>query len=836
MTLSLAPAERLRPAPAPVTKLSDFEPVAAARPLSWSAIPSGPEPEGSGRIEVSLSGRWERWADVDGDPSFPARGARAQAGPPTGVTWRKLTVPENFGFDEELSRQYAPVWYKRTFADPRHGGLPESPSRVRLRFEAVDYLADVWLNGEHLGHHEGYFAPFGFDVTDRLSKDNTVVVAVQDPLEPLDPSALFFEHRKRVIKGTLKYHDSRPGGLPGRMVGPLVDGDDPWVWTPEWGQSKTTGGIVGAVTLERTGDVSLDALFVTPVDLRTVQIAAVVTNHTPDELVRRLELALGDERAQLEMRVPPGSGRVDAVTELDPDRFPPWEPVGSPAGAPVVHELRAALATADGKAIDRRAARFGLRTAEVVTDDGGHARHLVVNGRAVFVKAVNYIPWQHFAEVGRSFYDRDMRMLIDAHGNSVGVHAHIQSPHCYEAADDAGVLVFQDFALQWSYDSGTETNPGFVDIARRQIAEMAYLLHNHPSVVYYACHNEPARMFDPRRAENSPETDQGETHLDAALDSTLRAVDIGRHVHEASGIGDDVHNYAGSLTGGSIYRVRERPAWFVSEYGFWAVGPQADKFGDRGWPPDAEQMTEWVSRLSFIGSTCAFAGLPSRYSSLHEWAAATQAYGAALAKYETEWFRAHRGDPFMGYRWHFWADWWGYAGGGLVDVERVPKTTYDAFRDASRPLLLVGVHDASVVPAGDIAVPIVAVNDRGEPWHGSLGWEVVEATSGVFAPDFDGARIGLPMPPDAEARVAVPRSRGATVARGELTVDARACAATPVGEADVELAPGEARTLLLRWTDPELGEQENFVHLHCPADGEEHAPGLTEVRARREGV
>jgi beta-mannosidase len=813
----------------PVSAHSNFEPVAAARPLPWSRVPAGPAPEGSGRIEVALSGRWERWADIDGDPSFPAPGARAAAGPPTGVTWRKLTVPENFGFDEELSRQYAPVWYKRTFADPRHGGLPDSPQRVRLRFDAVDYLADVWLNGEHLGHHEGSFAPFGFDVSDRLAKDNTVIVAVQDPLEPLDSSALFFDHRKRVIKGTMKYHDSRPGGLPGRMVGPLVEGADPWVWTPEWGQSKTTGGIVGPVMLDRTGDASLDALFATPLDLHTVQVAAVITNHMPDDLAARLDLAFGDERAQLEVSLRPGAGRVDVVVELDPDRFAPWEPAGAPDGAPVVHELRAALATADGKALDRRGARFGLRTAEVVTDTAGHARHLEMNGRPVFVKAVNYIPWQHFAEVGRSFYDRDMRMLVDAHGNSVGVHAHVQSPHCYDAADDAGVLVFQDFALQWSYDSGTETNPGFVDTACRQITEMAYLLQNHPSVVYYACHNEPARMFDPRRAGDGPETDGGEAHLDAALEATLRGVETCRHVHQASGIGDDVHNYAGSLGGGSIYGVRDRPAWFVSEYGFWTVGPQADKFGDPGWPPDPDQMREWVSRLSYIGSTCAFAGTPSRYGSLDKWAAATQAYGAALAKYQTEWFRAHRGEPFMGYRWHFWADWWGYAGGGLVDVERMPKATYDAFRDASRPLLLVGVHDASVVPPGTAAVPVVAVNDRTEPWRGTVSWEVVEATSGVFAPDFDGARIGLPMPPDADARVAVPRSRGVTVARGELDIDARAAAATPVGEVAVELAPGRARTLLLRWSDPELGEQENSVHLHCPAAGEQHGPGLTEV-------
>jgi hypothetical protein len=231
MRLRLSEADRPRPGPAPVTPHSDFEPVAAALTLPWVAVTPGDAPVGSGRIEVSQSGRWERWADVDGDASFPPSGARAAQGPPTDVTWRKVVVPENFGFDEELSRQFAPVWYRRTFADPRHGGLPESPPRVRLRFAAVDYLADVWLNGEHLGHHEGSFAPFGFDVTDRLAKNNTLLVAVQDPLEPLDPSALFFDHRKRVIKGTLKYHDSRPGGLPGRMVGPLVEGGDPWVWT-----------------------------------------------------------------------------------------------------------------------------------------------------------------------------------------------------------------------------------------------------------------------------------------------------------------------------------------------------------------------------------------------------------------------------------------------------------------------------------------------------------------------------------------------------------------------------------------------------------------------------
>jgi beta-mannosidase len=547
----------------------------------------------------------------------------------------------------------------------------------------------------------------------------------------------------------------------------------------------------------------------------------VMTNHGATELAVTVHVSIGDEHAALGVTVPPGAGRVDAVVEL-PD-LERWDPVHSSHGTPQLHEASAA-AVVDGRVSDRRRTTFGLRTARVATDANGHATHLEVNGNTVFVKAVNYIPWQHFAEVGRAFYDRDMRMIAEAHGNSVGVHAHVQSPHAYDAADEAGVLVFQDFPLQWFYDSGTDTNPGFIENAQRQIADMAYLLHSHPSVVYYACHNEPLRMFVPTKPDDDkPELDVGERALDAELFETLSAIDDSRHVHEASGIGDDVHNYAGSLTGGNMYRVSDQPAWFVSEYGFWTVGPQAAKFRDLGWPPDVAQMRQWVSRLSFIGSTVGFAGLPDRYPSLVAWAEATEEYGAALAKHQTEWFRIHRGAPFMGYRWHFWSDWWGYAGGGLVDVERVTKRTYTAFRDASRPVLVTARTERSVYEPGAVTLPVFAVNDTDTDWTGEVLWEVTRSTSAVIAPDRDGFKIGLAFPGDG-VEVAVPRVTGGAIDAGAFTVTAPANASTQIGEVAVELAPGDARTVVFSW-----GSETNFVHLHCPAINEVHAPGLTVV-------
>ena len=105
-------------------------------------------------------------------------------------------MPDNFGYDEELSRQFAPVWYQRAVRRPAHVDAARvAAARARLRFAAVDYLADVWLNGEHLGHHEGYFAPFGFDVTDRLAKDNELVVRGAGPARAARP-------RRVVLRST----------------------------------------------------------------------------------------------------------------------------------------------------------------------------------------------------------------------------------------------------------------------------------------------------------------------------------------------------------------------------------------------------------------------------------------------------------------------------------------------------------------------------------------------------------------------------------------------------------------------------------------------------------
>jgi len=699
---------------------------------------------------VPLGGEWLRHAYTEDPDQRPVGRAFDDS------TWEHVFVPNNFGLEPALSAHFGPVYYRRRLAtlDVPH---------TLLLFNAVDYLADVWLDDEHLGHHEGYFAPFCFDVSSKIQSGSVLTVRVQDPLEALADDQPLFVHAKRFIKGTLNYHDSRPGGLPGMTPG----------WTTCLGQSLSTGGITGGVALYGTGPVRLDALFATPLDAAAgiVHVAVLFTNVTSDPIAARLEVAIAlpegePYTATLPCTLEPNANRLDIRVTL-PDPVLWWPVSHADLGKPTLYTLTARVLL-ENVLSDQRTSTFGLRTARVSEEP----KRLEVNGRPVFVQAANYIPRQHFADVDVAFYRRDMRLAADAHLNSFGVHGHIQAPACYEAADQEGILLFQDFPLQWRYDSGTETNPSFIENACRQIAEMAYTYWNHPSIVYWVCHNEPMALFFPGQ-QADPNVDSDNQVLDEALEKRLREVETTRHIHRASGIGDDLHMYDGSLTGGNVYNVRAHTSWFVSEYGFWTLGPRADTWNDQGWPPDEFQMQQWFSRLSFGPSTMNFTGLPERYTTRKAWQQATEFYGSFLAKYQTEWFRIHRGDPFYAYRWHFFVDWWGWAGGGLVDVEREPKATYGALQAASRKLLVATSQPHTIFPPGtELQFPIHALNEQREavPLNVFWRWSRISA-SVVIGVDAEAAqRYTLLATADETAMIAIPHPEhsGDVLASGNI--------------------------------------------------------------------
>jgi len=73
--------------------------------------------------------------------------------------------------DDKLFFYEGSIWYKKDFTFTSKPG-----KRVFLYFGAVNYQADVYLNGDELGTHKGGFTPFNFEVTNKLKNGNNFLI------------------------------------------------------------------------------------------------------------------------------------------------------------------------------------------------------------------------------------------------------------------------------------------------------------------------------------------------------------------------------------------------------------------------------------------------------------------------------------------------------------------------------------------------------------------------------------------------------------------------------------------------------------------------------------
>ena len=97
-----------------------------------------------------------------------------------------LEIQVPFAYQSKLSgiddqRPCDVIWYERDFA------VPDALQSLRrlLHFGAADYRADVWLDGQYLGGHEGGYTPFSFDITDLTAGKNfcRLTVRCEDRLD-----------------------------------------------------------------------------------------------------------------------------------------------------------------------------------------------------------------------------------------------------------------------------------------------------------------------------------------------------------------------------------------------------------------------------------------------------------------------------------------------------------------------------------------------------------------------------------------------------------------------------------------------------------------------------
>ncbi|MGA2245976.1 MAG: sugar-binding domain-containing protein [Verrucomicrobiota bacterium] len=275
----------------------------------------------------------------------------------------------NLLIPESLNRQ--DYWYRTKFIVPQAFAGRE----LTLQFNGINYYAEVWLNGEYLGHLTGAFIRGIFDVSKlaRPGAENVLAVMVAPPPDPGVPS-----------EQSVKYG---PGDNGGKLCldGPSFESTEGWDWIPAIRDRDT--GIWQDVLLRATGPVAIgDPQVITTLplpDTSRADVTVATDLHNGSDSVQEGTLRGSFEGVKFERPVTLPAGETENI-RFTSAHFPQlavrhprlWWPNGY--GKPELYHLRLSFVSPDKMESDHAALRFGIREMsyefEVRKTGGQHER------------------------------------------------------------------------------------------------------------------------------------------------------------------------------------------------------------------------------------------------------------------------------------------------------------------------------------------------------------------------------------------------------------------------------------------------------------------------------
>jgi Glycosyl hydrolases family 2, sugar binding domain/Glycosyl hydrolases family 2/Glycosyl hydrolases family 2, TIM barrel domain len=507
-------------------------------------------------------------------------------------------------------RDYAGVgWYWRNVTvEPLPAGY-----LLFLRFGAVDYRADVFINGTKAGTHEGGYLPFEFDITALVHPgDNQIAVRVVDPSAKL-----------KEVEG-IKYAE-------------IPHGKQNWY--------VETSGVWQSVELDERPHSYLGTLHITADSAGGFKIQMFLQNpQVPNS---------SGPQAAVDAEIYDPAQRLvwKGRHELNPNQGE-YEFTGKVTGPtlwdlsnPALYTLHAKLNSGDEKTI-----HFGFRTFE--TRDG----KFYLNGKAVYLRAAldqDFYPDTVYTPPSLDFVRNEMRKAKALGLNMLRCHIKVPDPRYLDAADEVGLLIWYEIP---NWDKLTADSESRALATLHGMAERDW---NHPSIVLVSLINESWGIdlkSAPDRAWLKYAYAQAKNFVPGWLVDDNSACCDNFHVisdladyHQYNAIPDHASDFD-RLVGDFA----TRPRWLFSPYG--DAEPKGDEplvlseFGNWGLPHLHQPEPWWFSR-DFGGKEMTLpAGAEKRFNdyqynslfaNLDALADATEQAQARALKYEIGSLRMH---------------------------------------------------------------------------------------------------------------------------------------------------------------------------------------------------
>jgi beta-galactosidase len=444
-------------------------------------------------------------------------------------------------------------WYRKRFPVSR-----ESANRkLFLKFEAAMNVADVWLNGEHLGRHMGGWLPFGFDISDRVVVGEENVLAVR------------LDNRDNPVTGPkpLTQLDFNPYHGIYRNVH-LIYKDTLHITDPILADKTASGGVF--VTYP---DVSPE--------VATIRVQVHVQNDGPAarDFWARARLLDVDGQIAAEassdvVRLGSGEDRevIQDLSVLSPALWSPQRPD--------LYVLRTEIIEG-GVVVDEEATRIGIRRIEI--SPAGFR----ISGERMFLRGTNR--HQEYPYVGYALSDaaqyRDARKIKDAGFDYVRLSHYAHAPAFMDACDELG-LVVMDCIPGWQYFN--RADPEFTELQYENCRRLVRRDRNHPCVVLW-------------------EVSLNETDMPDEFIRTTHAIAHDEYPGDqcyTCGWTDGYDVFIQARQHGGCRDVTDRPC-VVSEYGDWEYYAQNAGFQQEAWadlaPDDANsRQLRWHGEAALL--------------------------------------------------------------------------------------------------------------------------------------------------------------------------------------------------------------------------------------------
>lgn len=357
------------------------------------------------------------------------------------------------------------VWYRKKFTAPADA----NGKFIKLIFYAANYVADVWVNGQYAGYHEGGYTPFAFDVSGMLvyGGENVIAVRIDNP----------------------SWEDSKNS----KDIVPY--------YTVDWFNYT---GIIHDVYLEVSDPISIMRADAVPLDIQgNLKIKSVLYNKEKQTANTELsfevyEADVNESNIQNEKASAIIGSQVsiegtaaasisftgDSVKVFETNIKIPNPSLWSPLN-PNLYVLKAILKK-DGSVIDEFYTQFGVRT--VVTD----SIWIKLNGAQTFFTGVarHEDHPSYGRSVPKSVIFSDLQTVKGLNVNLLRTAHYPNHLYTYLMADRLGLAITEEIPVWWFDDADGWTIQDNRKIHEQMWREMIFRDFNRPSIIMWSAANE----------------------------------------------------------------------------------------------------------------------------------------------------------------------------------------------------------------------------------------------------------------------------------------------------------------------------------------------------------